>query len=183
MDDSAQPEIDTIWDEAKAYIERGNFEKAIEIYKYILIRYEDDSVAIEYANAYLGDAYLTLRKLNRAENHLKKAISIAPEKADYHYLLGFVYSIDCYWSKAIKEFEIAVMANSDNAEYLRGLGWAYFNNDNRSEGLGYLQKATKLDPSNINILLDLANAHLITRRAEFHGPSPWVNEEAAIWYV
>ena len=31
------PELQSIWDEAKGYIERGDFDKAIDIYKYILI--------------------------------------------------------------------------------------------------------------------------------------------------
>ena len=48
-------ELNSIWDEARQYIESGNHEKAIEIYKYILVRYGDNAVAAEYANAYLGD--------------------------------------------------------------------------------------------------------------------------------
>jgi hypothetical protein len=30
MDDENKPKIDTIWDEAKTYVDQGNFEKAIE---------------------------------------------------------------------------------------------------------------------------------------------------------
>ena len=45
------PEFSTIWDEARQYIESGNRDKAIEIYKYILVRYGDEPVAVEYANA------------------------------------------------------------------------------------------------------------------------------------
>ena len=93
MDADTQPEIDTIWDEAKAYIDQGNFDKAIETYKYILIRYDDSPIAIECANANLGDIYLTLRQLDKAEAYIKKAISCDPKKPDYRYLLGFVYPI------------------------------------------------------------------------------------------
>jgi hypothetical protein len=39
------PELQSIWEEAKGYIERGDFDKAIEIYKYILISYGDNAVA------------------------------------------------------------------------------------------------------------------------------------------
>jgi tetratricopeptide (TPR) repeat protein len=172
MDAENQREIDTVWDEAKGYIDQGNFDKAIEIYKYILIRYDDNPIAFEYANAYLGDAYLTLRKLDGAESHIKKAISCNPEKPGYHYLLGFVYSILCYWRKAIKEFELAVKVEPDNAEYLRGLGWAIFNGGEKLKGLEYLRKANKLEPSNVNVLLDLANTYLLMldfRKAKMYG--------------
>jgi tetratricopeptide (TPR) repeat protein len=160
MEENDKPEIAAIWDEARAHIERGNFDKAIEIYRYILIRYEDHPVAVEYANTYLGDAYLTLRKLSLAESYIKKAILCNPKKPDYHYLLEFVYSIHRYWNKAVKEFVLAVKVNSTNAEYLRGLGWALFNGGDKLKGLEQLRRANELEPSSVNVLLDLANAYL-----------------------
>jgi tetratricopeptide (TPR) repeat protein len=58
MDSDTAPEFYTIWSEARTHIEQGDYDKAIEIYKYILIRYNDNDIAVEYANAYLGDIYL-----------------------------------------------------------------------------------------------------------------------------
>ena len=72
MDNDSVSELSTIWDEAKGHIEQGNHEKAIEIYKYILVRYSDHDIAVEYANAYLGDIFLTLRRLNLAANHISE---------------------------------------------------------------------------------------------------------------
>lgn len=161
MDADNKPEIDTIWDEAKTYIEQCDFDKAIEIYKYILIRYEGNPIAIEYANVYLGDAYLTLRKLDLAEIHIRNAIVCNPKKPDYHYLLGFVYSIQRHLDKAVKEFETSIKTTPNNAEYLRGLGWAFFNDGNKLKGLEYLHRADELKPSSVNALLDLANAYLL----------------------
>jgi len=91
MDENAS-EFIAIRDEAKSFIAKGNFDKAIEIYKYILVRYGDSSAAVEYANAYLGDIYLTLGKPDLAESHVKKAIKCNSEKHEYHYILGFAYS-------------------------------------------------------------------------------------------
>ena len=110
------PELQSIWDEARQYIESGRHDKAIEIYKYILIRYADDAIAVEYANAYLGDLFLTQRKLDLAEKHIKKAINIKPGNPGYRYILGFVYSHKGQWSRAIPEFEKAVNIEPDNAE-------------------------------------------------------------------
>jgi tetratricopeptide (TPR) repeat protein len=124
MDSDTGPELDAIWGEAKEHVGQGDYDRAIEIYKYVLIRYGDNQIAVEYANAYLADAYLTLRQLKLAEHHIKKAIACMPDNPGYHYLLGFTYSIERQWGKAIGEFEVAVDKEPNNGEYLRGLGWA-----------------------------------------------------------
>lgn len=92
MDRDNISEFYAIWDEARKYIESGNYDKAIETYRYILIRYGDNDVATEHANAYLGDIFLTLQQFDLAKEHIKKAISYQPEKPAYHYILGFVLS-------------------------------------------------------------------------------------------
>jgi tetratricopeptide (TPR) repeat protein len=160
MDSDAAPELYTIWSEAKTHIEQGDYDKAIEIYKYVLIRYSDNDIAIEYANAYLGDIYLTLRQLKLAENHIKKAINCRPDNPSYHYLLGFTYSLRSQWGKAIGEFEAAVDKEPNNDEYLRGLGWALHRAGDKAKGLAYLRRAIELAPTNVNILNDLAAAYL-----------------------
>lgn len=72
-----------------------------------------------------------------------------------------MYSIQSQWSKAIKEFKIAVKIEPDNAEYLRGLGWASFNYGDKLKGLEYLHRANVFEPSSVSILLDLSNAYLM----------------------
>ena len=160
MDSDTAPELYTIWGEAKTHIEQGDYDKAIEIYEYILIRYSDNDIAVEYANAYLGDIYLTLRQLNLAEKHVKKAVNCEPDNPSYHYLLGFTYSIQRQWEMAIQEFEVAIDKEPNNSEYLRGLGWAIHSAGDKAKGLAYLHKAIKLAPTNVNILIDLAAAYL-----------------------
>lgn len=160
MDSDTSPELNTIWGEAKEHVEKGDYDKAIEIYKYVLIRYGDNNIAVEYANAYLADAYLTLRQLKLAENHIKKAIDCRPDNPGYHYLLGFTYSIQRQWDKAIAEFELAVDKEPNNSEYLRGLGWAIHCAGDKAKGLAYLHRAIDLAPTNVNILTDLAVAYL-----------------------
>jgi len=154
------PELQSIWDDARRFIERGDYDKAIEIYQYILIRYSDYPIAVEHANAYLGDIFLTLRQLDTAEEHIKKAISFSTEKPGYHYILGFIYSIERRWNKAIPEFETAVKKEPDNGEYLRGLAWAVYSSGDVAKGLASLEKASHMAPANANILTDLAVAYL-----------------------
>jgi len=154
------PELYKIWDEARNHIESNDLDKAIEIYNYILIGYGDDDNAAEHANAYIGDIFLTLRRLEDAEDHIKKAINYSPEKPEYHYILGVIYSTNRQWEKAITEFEAAVAKQPDNGEYLRGLGWATLQNGDRQKGLDLLVKANQQSPNNANILTDLAVAYL-----------------------
>ncbi len=70
MNGDDRPELRSIWNEAKAHIERGDHDKAIEVYRYVIIRYAENDIAVEYANAYLGDIFLTIRRLDLAEKHL-----------------------------------------------------------------------------------------------------------------
>ena len=160
MNFDTNPELHTIWNEAKEHIEQGDYDKAIEIYRYILIRYSDDDIAVEYANAYLGDIYLTLRQLDLSENHIKKAISLSPDNPNYHYILGFILSNKKDWDKAIPEFDIAVNKEPGNGEFLRGLGWSIYCSGDAAKGLTLLEEANRLAPTNTNILTDLAVAYL-----------------------
>ena len=161
MESSKIPEESaTIWDEAKACIERDDYDKAIEIYKYILIRYSDNTLAAKYANAYLGDIYLTLKDPGMAQIYIQKAIDADTENPSYRYQMGFVYSLQRKWKKAIREFELAVAKDPNNGEYLRGLGWSIFNGGDTAKGLTYLIKASEKEPKNVNILNDLAVVYL-----------------------
>lgn len=154
------PELQSIWDEARAAVEQHDYDRAIEIYRYILIRYSDNPIAVEYANAYLGDIFLTLRKLDAAEKHIKKAIRLKPEEPRYHYILGFIYSIEKRWNKAMSEFEKALEKDPGNGEYLRGLGWAIYSSGDVARGLACLEEANRLQPGSVNIMTDLAVAYL-----------------------
>ena len=179
MDRDDVPEINSIWDEARSHIERGDYDKAIEVYRYIIVRYADDPVAIEYANAYLGDVCLTIRRLDLAEKHLKSAITSDPHKPHYHYLLGFTYSVAEQWTKTVKEFRKAIHLDPDNGEYERGLGWAMLNGGDRTEGISHLYRAMELSPSNAHVLTDLGTAMLtldnIVKAREYGEKALWLD--------
>ena len=118
-------------------------------------------MAVEYANAYLGDIFLTIRRLDFAEKHLKMAITIGPGNSHYYYLLGFTYSIREQWAKAVTQFRKAIRLHPDNSEYERGLGWAMFNAGNMAKGLSHLYRALELLSSNLHVITDPATAVLM----------------------
>lgn len=164
MTTNGPSELHTIWDEAKDHIERGDYDKAIDIYRYILVRYADNTKAVEYANAYLGDVLLTSRRrLDLAEKHFKKAIEASPSNPHYHYLLGFTYSVRRQFSQATQALQAAVDLSPDNAEYERCLGWAMFNGPNEIGGLDHLNRALELAPKDVHIMTDLGTAMLVLR--------------------
>ncbi len=84
MTDDMASEMDDLWHEADDHINYGRFYKAIEIYTYILVRYSDNNLANEYANAHLGEILLMLGKTDLAENHVRKALSYDPQNPHYH---------------------------------------------------------------------------------------------------
>ncbi|MFC2032556.1 tetratricopeptide repeat protein [Chloroflexota bacterium] len=161
MDKGEVSEQQSIWDDARKHIERGDYDKAIEIYSYVLIRYADDLKSVEYANAYLGDIFLTTQRLDLAEQHLIKAITLAPKNAHYHYLLGFTYSVGERWAKSVASFRKAIRLESDNGEFERGLGWAVLNSGKKMDGITHLYRAVELSPSNVHAVTDLATAFLM----------------------
>ncbi len=138
MDDDMVPVPDDLWQEANEHTSRGNFDKAIEIYKYILIRYGANNLANEYANACLGDILFMLGQTDLAEDHLRKALSYNPENPDYHRTLGVIYYTRYEWENAVKEYRVALEKEPWNREYLRALGEAVFNAGDKKTGLEYL---------------------------------------------
>jgi tetratricopeptide (TPR) repeat protein len=169
MNNDDVPELQDIWDEARDHIERGEYDKAVEIYKYVLLRYADDVTAVEYANAYVGDVFLTTQQVDLAEKHLKRAIAVAPAKDHYHYLLGCAYSVQERWGKAVTAFRNALVMAPNDDEYERGLGWAMFNGGDMLKGIAHLYRALELSPTNVFATTDFGAAMLIlgnTRKAQ-----------------
>ncbi len=165
MGQDTHPELSGIWDEARSYIGKGEFNKAIETCKYILIMYGDDQAVRERANAWLGDAYLLQQQPGLAEDHIRAAIELNPEKAAYRYMLGYIYSKQCRWEDAVRELRKAVHQEPGHDEFNRGLGWAVYNSGDTLTGISILHTAHELNPDNTTVLTDLAVAY--SNLAEF----------------
>jgi tetratricopeptide (TPR) repeat protein len=158
--ENGDAELESLRSEAIDYRNHGNFDKAVTIHKDIITRYRDNDQVCAYSYASIGDIYPTLRKLELAEDYLRKALGYDPLNPKYHYLLGFTYSVAKQWDRAIKEFEVSVKQEPKDAEYLRGLGWALWSAGKKAKGLKYLGQAVSFVPDNVNILADLAGAYL-----------------------
>ena len=160
MSDDMASELDDLWREAKEHVECCNFDQAIEIYRYILIRYGDSNSAAGYAHACLGEVLLTLGRTDQGENHVRKALSYDPENHRCHFLLGCIYGQRYEWENAIQEYRLALDRELWNPSYLCAIGETIFNSGDKKLGLEYLQKATDLCPDSSGMLTELATAYL-----------------------
>ncbi len=134
----------------------GNSMKAIQILHEILIN--DYHCAQAYEE--LGDNYISLRQLDKAEKALNQALKINPESSNARYLRGFLYSLQEKWQNSIEELEKANDLIPNHPEILRCLGWALYNSNRGSKGLAILERSETLRPSDPNILCDLGVCYM-----------------------
>lgn len=156
-------ESEVLFSEVKSALEDGNHQRAIETYGAILTQWQGHVEICERASAGLGEVYITLRNLRLAEKCVKQALGYEPLAPHYHYLLGFIYSVDRRWDRARVGFEVAVKGDPENPEYLQGLGWVLCNSRRVCKGRGYLLRALALAPDDVSILTNLALAHMDAR--------------------
>lgn len=173
--------------EAKGLSRKGNYLKALSLYKRVLQRREadDDDLAEAYAGA--GHSLLSLGIFNEAEDYLRQALLFDPLDGGNHYLLGVTLSKLSRFHEAIFALRLAKDLEPKNAEVVRALGWAAFMTGKTRMGERLLRRAIQLGPQNIFSYCDLAvlyinssqfeKAESILRKAERQSPkSPLVEE-------
>ncbi|MER3445641.1 MAG: hypothetical protein C4291_01870 [Candidatus Dadabacteria bacterium] len=156
----------TLWvkGQIEGKIERGHFKSAIPLIEKLLRLGRNSLTLKEFAYANLGHAYLSLRRFDKAEYCLKKAIKLNPRESRYHYLLGLAYSASGMISDALKEFEYTVQIVDNKSEYQRALGWAKFVSGQTTEGIKHLKRALDLDNRNVYAYADLASCYMKMNR-------------------
>jgi tetratricopeptide (TPR) repeat protein len=165
---------DDLEDAAKAALERGNFQIAIDLLKrvveaepkhktawmslgraYMGLKQTDQAVACfkkqaennpydEYAYNSLGWAYTTDRKYDDAATAYGKAIEINPLSEYAHASLGSMYSEIKKYDKAVPELEKAVSLKPDNAFWQVSLGDAYLNTGQDEKAMAAFDQAVEI---------------------------------------
>lgn len=156
-------------DEFKAQIEEadrlkfeGRHHDAIQICESILA--EDPSCIEAYEE--IGDNYISLNQLERAERALLKAIELDAKSANAAYLLGFLYSCRRDWENSIEFLEKADDLKPNHQEILRCLGWSYAMQGDRQKGIILLERAKALAPDDAFVLTDLGVCYLNEKQIE-----------------
>jgi tetratricopeptide (TPR) repeat protein len=134
----------------------GNSAKAIRVLHSVLM--EDHNCVSAYEE--LGDNYISLRQLDKAEKALDQAVKIDPKTSNARYLRGFLYSLQEKWNKSVEELERANEMAPNHPEILRCLGWSLYNENRGQKGLAILERSETLRPSDPNILCDLGVCYM-----------------------
>lgn len=145
--------------QANELAQAGNLHEAVTVFK-SLLEESDDENYLEYLHARLGDIYLTVRDLEKAEIHILEALHRRSSQAHYHYLLGFIFSLESRWDQSIDCFRKALALSPGKSEYTRCLGWALHGRGDTVEGKQFLETAAKENPKNAWTYADLAVIHL-----------------------
>jgi len=133
----------------------GNHPQAIRIYEEILELAAPNSEARHLAHWGIGDIHLNRQELQKAENHLLKAIEIKPDEANYHYLLGCCYTYADRINEAIESLEKALEIKPDSDVMLGQLGWVIGHNVDVDKGIELCKKSLSVNPMNSGSLRDL----------------------------
>ncbi len=95
-------------------------------------------------------------KIKKAIKELFKALSIDPDYAKAHALLGSIYSEMGYTQKAIKEYSTEVEIEPDNAKAWNNLGVEYNKIGNIKKAFECFKKSIEIDPYNYEAYNNLA---------------------------
>lgn len=137
----------------------GQHEEALAILEQLLIEDPENVSALEE----VADNELSLEHFDRAQAAAKRAVALDDESYTGHYILGFLRSVEQEWESAVTHLKKANLIRPNNAEILRCLGWALFNEGQRAQGVVTLERALNLDEENPLTLCDLGVAYLQTR--------------------
>lgn len=161
MHDNSSPIARTLerLEEAEQLKLMGRHEEALGILETLLIEDPENISALEE----VADNELSLEHFDRAETAALQAIKLDDESYTGHYIVGFLYSVEAQWEKAIEHLKKANNLRPNNAEILRCLGWGLFNSGQRAQGIVTLERALNLDKENSLTLCDLGVAYLQTR--------------------
>jgi tetratricopeptide (TPR) repeat protein len=130
---------------------------------YVAIRKAPEAVAIlekiletEQGNVdaayWLGIAYQELGDFERAENYLRKASQLAPDRDEVYNALGYLFAErGTNLDEAIALIHKALEKAPENGAYLDSLGWVYFKQGKVNEALVELEKASRYMPDSAEI--------------------------------
>jgi Flp pilus assembly protein TadD len=71
-----------------------------------------------------------------------------------------MYSLNQKWEKSVTELEVADNLFPNHPEILRCLGWSFYNENRKNQGIAVLERSKTLSPTDPNILCDLGVCYM-----------------------
>jgi tetratricopeptide (TPR) repeat protein len=143
--------------QARRYSQVGANERALRSFgRLASLRILPDDVA-EETQANLAELLLGQREYAKARRHLTAALAHDPNNPDYYYLMARALDEDPRGSreKAMQNYRLCLQKDSENPYFHCDAGLFALEQGLTEEGLGYLRKAVKLAPSDVELLSDV----------------------------
>ena len=129
-------------DEGNTYSDKGDLDKAIELYQKSL------SVNPRYDKAYfnMGNMYRRKKEYDKAIELYKKAIELNPKKDDAYFYMARTYGYLKEYDNAIKAYKKSVAINPSRYVAYYNIGDNYLKLNKYSMAIEFYKKATGADP-------------------------------------
>lgn len=132
--------------EADLYLEKGNWDEAIESHERIV----REKPRLALAHYHLGYAYGFKGRVDREIEEYERAIQLGLKKFDLFYNLGMAYAQYLTdYDKALEAFKQAEGMDPENDEIHYALGLTYWFKEAESNAVGELMKTINLNPRHL----------------------------------
>lgn len=145
-----------LFKKGNAFLQRNQFEEAIENYRNVIDLIPDDDQAYNS----IGIAYSNIGQYEVALKYFLKSIKINPNNDKVYNNLGITYADLKQYQKAIDNYQKAIEINPDNNAAYFNIGNAFGNLKKYEEAEKNFKKAVEIDPENYSALNNLGLAFL-----------------------
>ncbi len=132
------------------YQEKGEIEKAMELYNKVIEEAKTDQVMgkemTAKAQAGIGNCYLKQNKLQEAQNFFKQSVDNSPNDEILAYNVGEIYFKNQKFDEALRYFDLAAQIKPDWPDPYLKLGYVYLNKADNANAIAKLEKFLSLEP-------------------------------------
>jgi len=135
---------------AECYREKGEIEKAMDLYNKIIEQAKTDQAMgkemTAKAQAGIGNCYVKQNKLQDAQNFFKQSVDNSPNDEILAYNVGEIYFQNQKFDDALRYFDLAVQIKPDWPDPYLKLGYCYLNKLDNANAIAKLEKFLSLEP-------------------------------------
>jgi tetratricopeptide (TPR) repeat protein len=135
---------------ADCHREKGEFEKAIELYNGALAQAENDAVLGQEikakAQAGIGNCYLKQGNLQEAQDFFRKSIENSPDDEILAYNVGEIYFSNQNLDDALHYFDLAAKIKPEWPDPYLKLGYVFLNKGDNPKAVEQFEKFLSLEP-------------------------------------
>jgi len=134
---------------ADCYQEKGDIEKAMELYNKIVEQAKTDQTMgkemTAKAQAGIGNCYLKQNKLQEAQDFFKQSVDNSPNDEILAYNVGEIYFKNQKFDDALRYFDLAAQIKPDWPDPYLKLGYVYLNKADNVNAIAKLEKFLSLE--------------------------------------